>query len=67
MGRPPSPPCVVEAALSPAPPQCTMAPAAEMGTCPGFVWDIVNFLHSIWYIAVFLIEYEDNVDNTWMF
>lgn len=35
--------------------------------CPGFDWNRVNFLLSRWYSAVFGIQHENNVDNTWMF
>lgn len=34
---------------------------------PGFVWDRVNFLLSVWYSAVFWIWDENNVDNARVF
>lgn len=34
--------------------------------CPSFICNRVNFLPSSWYVVVFWIQYENNVDNTLM-
>lgn len=34
---------------------------------PGSSWDRVNFLTGSWYIDVFWISYENNLDNTLTF